>query len=820
VSLAGILFLAIYARGIVATYMSSEELNITERLKALAISSASIADPDLVDSFRSPEDMERPEYQRMRRRLLEYSEQIEVKYVYFMRPAEGPDGEGKVQYIIDNDFDEATRVGLDTEPVPYVIEDGVELAFEGQVACPDLWGYTEGWEGLVSAYGPLKNKNGEVVAAVGVDIQDTRIRESRNKMASMSVIQLVSVVLVLASGLACMRGYRRAAQQAEMANRSKSLFLARMSHEIRTPMNAIIGLSELARREYGKPRALEFLSGIKSAGAGLLAIINDILDFSQIESGAFLIHPAPYQTASLLNDVLTIIGVRVSEKSLRLIVDVSPEIPAVLIGDEVRIRQILLNLLSNAVKYTESGHVSFTASSAPSGKGAIKLSFVVEDTGIGIAREDQARLFQEFMRVEDGRGSKIEGTGLGLAITSSLCRSMGGSVAVDSELGRGSTFNAEILQEVSDWRPLGELSGTPAQRHGHQRVTFTAPEAEVLVADDFSSNLLVAEGLLAPYGMRVFTCLDGRQAVDMVQSRSFDLVMMDHMMPVMDGLEAVRAIRAGGRRFQSVPVVALTANAMTGMREMFLENGFNDFLAKPIEVDKLDALLRKWIPEGKRREVRAASRDGEAEPGPDGPAPPEIAGVDALSGLERVGGSVPRYLELLRMFRRDVEAGREILSGGPDLGPLTTFVHALKTALANIGANGLSKDAAGLEMACRDGDREAVFEALPAFSRSLSELASAVDEALALSAAAPEAPGEAGGGAATAVTEALDELGRALGAKDFEAIDLAMERLRSLPLSGRLIEEVAELEDLILVASFDQAAERLAGLAGAYTDGG
>ncbi|MDR2669870.1 MAG: response regulator, partial [Desulfovibrio sp.] len=333
-------------------------------------------------------------------------------------------------------------------------------------------------------------------------------------------------------------------EQATAASRAKSDFLARTSHEIRTPMNAIIGLSELARREYGKPKALEYIAGIKNAGASLLAVINDILDFSKIESGNLPILPDPYETASMLNDVLTVIRVRMAETPLELIPDISPDIPGRMIGDAGRIRQILLNLLSNAVKYTQKGCIKFSVSGEPAAEDAVRLTFTVEDSGIGIKEKDLPKLFGEFVRVDEKRNSGIEGTGLGLVIARNLCRAMGGDITVQSEYGKGSVFTAVLMQTVADRQPMGDMAETTVARVEKQCATFTAPEAEVLVVDDFYSNLMVAEGLLVPYGMRVFSCLNGREAVELVRVRSFDLVLMDHMMPEMDGVEAVGIIRA------------------------------------------------------------------------------------------------------------------------------------------------------------------------------------------------------------------------------------------------------------------------------------
>ncbi|MDR1840872.1 MAG: response regulator [Holophagales bacterium] len=427
--------------------------------------------------------------------------------------------------------------------------------------------------------------------------------------------------------------------KAEVASMAKNTFLARMSHEIRTPMNAVLGMSELALRDYGSPKCLEYIQGIKSAGQSLLTIINDILDFSKIESGKMEINASAYESSSLLNDVLTMIRIRMAEKPIELIVEADPDIPCVMTGDFVRIKQVLLNLLSNAVKYTVEGSIKFSFSGQAIGSGAILLTFVVADSGIGIKSEDMPKLFGEFARVDQKRNTSIEGTGLGLSIARSLCRAMGGDITVTSEYGVGSTFTATLIQSVSEWKPAEDIAVVTAASPGAKRASFIAPEAEILVVDDFSSNLMVAEGLLAPYKMRVFTCMNGREAIELVKARHFDLVLMDHMMPEMDGMEATAAIRALGGRFAELPIAALTANVVSGMKEKFLAGGFNDFLAKPIDTEDLDTALKNWIPAAKRRgtdgEIAAVAKPQPSQPSRER-APEEAPPRDGLTELKEI----------------------------------------------------------------------------------------------------------------------------------------------------------------------------------------
>jgi CheY-like chemotaxis protein len=471
-----------------------------------------------------------------------------------------------------------------------------------------------------------------------------------------------------------------------------------MSHEIRTPMNAIIGMSELARREWGKPQALEYITAIRRAGEDLLSIINDILDFSKVASGTFQISPAPYETLSLLNDVLAIMSVRAKEKSLDLTVEIDSNILARLIGDNVRIRQILLNLLSNAVKYTNEGGVAFVARSERRDGDEVELVFTVADSGIGIKREHLGTLFDDFVRLNSRNAAHVERTGLGLPISLSLCRAMGGDIAVESEYGQGSAFTATVRQGVEDWTPTdfsgrGHCGKEPA---GEPRAFFAAPGFRVLIVDDIATNLSVASGLLSPFRMEITTCFGGREAVDMARKREFDMIFIDHMMPEMDGIETARRIRKISGRYDKTPLVAPTANAIAGMREMFLANGFDDYLSNPIETAKLNGLMERWIP----HEARAAVSPAFSCPPKDSGAL-EINGLDVGLGLERIGGLMEDYLEALEIYCDDVESALPVLKdvSAENIENFTIRVHALKSASANVGAVAFSNEAAFLEEA-------------------------------------------------------------------------------------------------------------------------
>jgi signal transduction histidine kinase/CheY-like chemotaxis protein len=378
----------------------------------------------------------------------------------------------------------------------------------------------------------------------------------------------------------------------EATSRYKSEFLARMSHEIRTPMNAILGMSELALRERNLDTMCEHVSTIKKSGTNLLTIINDILDFSKNESGKIEIVPVDYLFSSLIDDITNIIKIKVQESGLEFRVDIDSRIPKALFGDEARIHQVLLNLLNNAIKYTTEGFVAFVVKGTTVNTDNVILTIEVADSGRGIKAKDMGKLFTEFVQLDTAGNKGIEGTGLGLAISHNLVVAMGGNISVRSEYGKGSTFTVTLPQEISR-RKSFDFERTVS--------IFNAPSAKVLVVDDVSINCTVAKGLISIYGIQVRTCMSGEEAVEIVQAEEFDLIFMDHMMPGMDGIETTAVIRnLKGARFQNIPIVALTANAISGVEEMFLKNGFNDYLSKPIDIQRLNSILEKWIPAEKR----------------------------------------------------------------------------------------------------------------------------------------------------------------------------------------------------------------------------
>jgi signal transduction histidine kinase/ActR/RegA family two-component response regulator len=380
----------------------------------------------------------------------------------------------------------------------------------------------------------------------------------------------------------------------KQANQMKSDFLANMSHEIRTPMNAISGMAELILRSGSLEQAKEYAANVKNASRSLLTIINDILDFSKIEAGKLDIVPSIYQLTSVLNDIAGMASVWIGEKPLLLVIEADPGLPFELYGDEIRIKQVLLNFISNAVKFTKKGNVTLKISGRKESDDAILLRASVSDTGSGITPEDLPKLFTSFSQVDTRKNRAKEGTGLGLAICKQLTELMGGEVSVESRYGEGSTFTATFPQKIINAKPMGNFVQFKNSNDAEQFLPdFIAPKAKVLIVDDNEVNLAVAKGLLAPYQMEVSTVTSAADCLALLKKDRFDLVFMDHMMPVMDGMEATQIIRRTDRK---TPVIALTANAVSGARETYMQNGFNSYLTKPIEVRELSAILAEHLP--------------------------------------------------------------------------------------------------------------------------------------------------------------------------------------------------------------------------------
>lgn len=503
-----------------------------------------------------------------------------------------------------------------------------------------------------------------------------------------------------------------AARAAEAANEAKSQFLANMSHDIRTPLNAILGMSELGLREHTSQEKDHCFQDIRGSGRILLENINSILDLSKIEAGKAELHPARYDILSTLHDCITTLGMRAGEKGLDFFAQVEETIPATLFGDGGNLCHIIMNLGGNAVKYTQSGSVTLTVGWAPEGC----LEIHVKDTGVGIRQEDIPSIFRSYFRLEQGNSRPVEGTGLGLSICKQLVELMGGELGVESQPGVGSDFWVRIPQQVIDPAPCGPYRGQERKETALFANSFTAPEGVVLVVDDHELNLRVIQGLLRPYRLEVHTARSGQEALERLTQVWPDLIFMDHMMPDMDGVEVTRRIREMGKKdpyFAVVPILALTANAMKGVREYFLANGFNDFLSKPVELPALDAILAAWLPQDKQEPAETPA-GGAGEPPP--PDLTGLAGIDAPRGMGYCGTGA-LYRKTLLLFRDQLPGRTARLRAALEAGDwenYTVEVHALKSAGRWVGAMDLGAQAEALELAAKAGETARLREETPA----------------------------------------------------------------------------------------------------------
>lgn len=525
------------------------------------------------------------------------------------------------------------------------------------------------------------------------------------------------------------RQMKEAADAAIAAGKAKSQFLAQMSHEIRTPINAVLGMNEMILRESSDENILDYAANIQSAGRTLLSIINSILDFSKIEDGKMEIIPVKYDIASMINNLVNSIAERARDKSLDFIVDVDEKLPSVLLGDDVRITQVIMNLLTNAVKYTEEGKVTLSIKEGKRDANFVYLDVQVKDTGIGIREEDMIKLFESFERLEEKRNRNIEGTGLGMSIVTKLLEMMDSELHVESVYGVGSVFSFCLRQSIVDAHPIGDYVKRLERSKGQsEEVTHLyAPKARVLVVDDNAMNLKVVKNLMKLNGIVPDQVLSGMEAIEMIRRKNYDIVFLDHMMPKMDGIETLAKIKEEHLKAEGMTIIALTANAVVGAKEIYLQAGFDDYLSKPIEVDRLEKKLAKYLPKdivswranGKKNDVEVSEElpDEEIlefapmdiEDSEDGMVSSDgiiqkvgKIGLSADDGLRFCGGDEDFYVEMLKDYVGAYEGKAQELERffeRKDWHEYQTMVHALKSTSKTIGAIDIFERAKSLEEA-------------------------------------------------------------------------------------------------------------------------
>ena len=626
--------------------------------------------------------------------------------------------------------------------------------------------------------------------------------------------------------------YDEMAHIAEQANKAKSDFLSNMSHEIRTPINAVLGMDEIILRDTKEPKTRKYAENIQNAGNILLSLVNDILDFSKIEAGKMNILPVDYDVRSTLNDLLNMLKKRANDKGLEFRVQVDPRIPCIMRGDVIRLKQVVLNIVNNAIKYTNYGSIMLKAimKDEDMEKGIAGIRINVIDSGIGIKRDDLPRLFNAFDRIEEDRNRAIEGTGLGMNITQRLLQAMGSHLEVDSIYGVGSNFGFTLMQEVLNWNPVGNfafflnINNTQSEVY---RPGFEAPDARVLIVDDAPMNLQVVEGLLDGTKMQMDTAISGHDCLSWVQENVYDLILLDYRMPQMDGIETLHALRRLGGWRERVPVICLTANALTGAREQYLNAGFDDYVTKPIKPKLLEKTILMHLPEklvtrkDQQQEAQVESGINRApesievdnkghvtEP----PVPLELylnEELDIYHAFESCGGPKRFFVNLKEFSKYILKAEEEIkaLYEGNDIKGFTIKVHALKSSSGLVGFMRLSRLCGILEKDGDNGDLEDIHEKFPELIKMISKVYSSIkDVDFSRLNRDPQADQKAGG-----LDQAYEIIRQAVEDYDYDKLMGVLENLEGYDLPEahkqrivRLSEAAEELDWMLLQEIMDE----------------
>ena len=713
---------------------SSIRKSIQQRMLDIANCAAASVNGDVL-KLLSEDNVGGEESKEVYKTLAVFRDNVELTYVYCIKQ------QSEMHYIFTLDLDPLTPAQYGEE-VEYTL--ALDSAGHGTAAVDEV-PYTDKWGEFYSAYSPVFDSDGNVAGVVAVDFavdwfEDQLSAQTRSTISSYLIILIFSLLVGGILAWLTVRPYVRQQGElleekvrAESANHAKSDFLANMSHEIRTPINAVLGMNEMILREDRRALKAEkeidseiakdalknigvYAADVENAGHNLLALVNDILDFSKIEAGRLDLVEAPYKLTSILNNLSNMVLFKAQDKGLNFIIDVDETLPNELLGDEMRVKQVLTNILNNAVKYTEKGHVKLTLKGEKQSEDKILLTVEVEDTGIGIKEEDRAKLFTQFQRLEMERNSTVEGTGLGLVITQRLLEMMGGNISVQSEYGKGSTFTVCIPQKVVSENAVGDFQArfkANVIEAKTYRESFRAPSAHILIVDDTRINLTVAVNLLKNTGMQIDTATGGAKAVNMAEKTAYDIILMDQRMPEMDGTEALHRIRATEGGMSSLaPVICLTADAVVGAKERYLSEGFSDYLTKPIDSYELEKMLMKHLPKEKVELVRDENDKASQEPVKEGDLSALTnAGIDTKTGLKYCQNEESFYRTVLAEFAEvSKEKGADLQKAfdAKDWKNYEVHVHSLKSTSKMIGAKDLSTLAASLEVAAVSEDAGAI----------------------------------------------------------------------------------------------------------------